>query len=108
MVKISTPLDLKYGSNFSPNWPILIISMANIMLSRLNWNIDDHNGPGIDYKGANGNIPMKTKNEENSTLFDLKNGHNFSLSWPILMIFVANIILSHVLIDIMMTRMVQA
>ena len=73
-----------------------------------NWNNDDQNGPGIDYKGANGKIPMKTKNEENSTLFDLKNGHNFSLSWPILMIFVANIMFSRGYIDIMMTRMVQA
>ena len=34
----------------------------------------------VDYKGANGIIPLKTKNQENSTLFDLKNGHNFSLS----------------------------
>ena len=41
-------------------------------------------------------------------ILDLKIGHNFSLTWPILMIFVANIINSRVLIDIMMTRMVQA
>ena len=72
------------------------------------WCHDDQNGPGIDYKDANGKILMETLDKENSTVFDLKNYHNFSLSWPILMIFVANIILSHVLINIMMTRMVQA
>ena len=86
-------------------WTILVIIISigtreSLILAK--------NYPGIDYKDANGKILMETLNQENSTVFDWKNYHNFSLSWPILMILVANIILSHVLIDIMMTRMVQA
>ena len=43
-----------------------------------------------------------------STLFDLENVHTFSFSWPTLMIFVVNIMLSHMWIDSMITRMTQA
>ena len=107
------PLGENYSAMFNvknshisgPSWPILMIFVANMvnscMLMDLMTTRKVHEWIlGVKILKNH----WKPLGENYSTMTDVKNSHISGPSWPILMIFVANMVNSCMLMDIMTTR----
>ena len=85
--------------------PIWVIFLAEIVISYMQIGfMMTRNVLGWTLGVKTLNNHQKLLGEKLSTLCNMKKYHNLGLSWPIWVIFVANMVISYVLIGFMMTR----
>ena len=92
-------------SYFRPQWTILSDFCGyNGHFICADWFYDDQKCAGLDNRGEN--IEHSSKTTVRKIIYSVRyeKCHNLGLSWPILVIFLANMVISIVLIGSMMTR----
>ena len=96
---------MKNVHTFSLSWPILMIFVANIMLSHVQMHtMMTRSVLALTIRVKMAKKTWKTLGENISSSLEMENGCNFCPNWPNLMIFLAKLVKPYVLIRFMMTR----